>query len=179
MPEPKSRHPVRAGLDMLYNVSGAIGAVSLVVMLSTIVLQMAARWTGHVFPGATNYAGYFMACASFFALAYTLNHGAHIRVSLVLTRLGRFRRLGEIWCFSIGTMLAAYFAYYAIKTTYWSKKLHDISQGQDATPIWIPQLAMCVGTVVLTIALADHLFRLVFFGETELTSETIKDHYSE
>ena len=36
------------------------------------------------FPGSTEYAGYAMAATSFFALAYTLTQGAHIRVSILL-----------------------------------------------------------------------------------------------
>ena len=67
---------------------------------------MTARWSGQQFPGSTDYAGYCMAAASFFALAYALNRGAHIRVSLLLSALGRWRRAGEIWCFAIGSALA-------------------------------------------------------------------------
>ena len=123
---------------------------------------MLARWTGQLFAGATDYAGYFMAAASFFALAYTLNYGSHIRVGLVLERLGRFRRWGELWCTTIATATAWFFCYYAIKTNFLSHKLNDVSQGQDATPLWIPQIAMSVGVVVFCIALTDHLVRLIF-----------------
>jgi TRAP-type C4-dicarboxylate transport system permease small subunit len=140
---------------------------------------MLARWTGNVFPGATEYAGYCMAAASFFALAYALNHGAHIRVNLMLSKLGRWRRFGELWCFGIGTALSCYFAYYAIKATYWSRKLHDISQGQDATPMWIPQLAMAIGTTVLALALADHLVRILWGGMPDIGEEAVEDHHGE
>ena len=105
-----------------------------------------------------------MAAASFFAFAYALNHGAHIRVSIVLNALGKKRVWGELWCFSIGALLATYFAWYAVKATYWSKLLNDISQGQDATPIWIPQLSMAVGSVVLAICFWDNVVRLLFTG---------------
>ncbi|MFB3076964.1 MAG: hypothetical protein ACE1Y4_03065, partial [Lysobacterales bacterium] len=57
---------------------------------------------------------------------------------------------------------ATVFARFAIKTNFLSEKLNDISQGQDATPIWIPQLAMSIGTVLLAVALWDHLFRIIF-----------------
>ena len=179
MPPSASAHPVRRVLDAVYDFCGALAALSLLALLSIIVLQMLARWTGHTFPGATNYAGYFMAAASFLAMAYTLNRGAHIRVSLLLTHLGRYRRYGEIWCFGIGTALASYLAWYAVKAVYWSWKLHDISQGQDAMPVWIPQIPMAVGATVLAVALADHLFRILRFGMTELGDESIEDHHLE
>jgi TRAP-type C4-dicarboxylate transport system permease small subunit len=33
--------------------------------------------------------------------------------------------------------------------------INDVSTGTDATPLWIPQIAMAVGMVVLFIALID------------------------
>lgn len=166
-------------LDGLYLTAGGIAAVFLVLILLTIVAQMVARWTGQVFPGSTDYAGYFMASASFLALAYALNRGAHIRVSLLLVRLGRFRRLGEIWCFAIGAALASYFAYHAIDAVYWSRKLNDVSQGQDATPIWIPQIGMAIGTVLLAVALIDNLVRVIVVGSSGIEAETVGERHSE
>ena len=94
--ETRIRHPIRAVLDAIYNFSGVVAAGFLLILLFIIVTQMVMRWSGSVFIGATNYAGYCMAAASFFALAYALNKGSHIRVGLVLNHLGRYRRFGEI-----------------------------------------------------------------------------------
>ncbi len=157
---------MRRLLDGFYTVCGVIGAGALLVLLLIILAQIFARWLGLTFPGSTDYAGYFMAASSFFALAYALNHGAHIRVSLVLGRLrGRARRLGELWCLAIGSFLAWYFAFYAVKAVRVSYLINDISQGQDATPIWIPQLSMAIGTIVFAIALTDHLLRIAAGGD--------------
>ena len=83
---------LRRSLDALYLAGGVLGALFLIAILLLIVAQMTARWTGQVFPGATDYAGYSMAGASFMALAYSMNRGAHIRVNLMLSHLGRWRR---------------------------------------------------------------------------------------
>ncbi|MCF6329269.1 MAG: TRAP transporter small permease subunit, partial [Henriciella sp.] len=132
----------------------------LIAILTLILLQMLARWTGEVFPGAPDYAGYSMAAASFFAFAHALNHGAHIRVSILLNAMGTSgRRIIEVWCFTIATTLAWYFCFYAIKTVWWSYKFNDISQGQDATPIWIPQMVMVIGAIIFAIALTDNLLK--------------------
>jgi len=160
---------VRRVLDGLYAACGVIAACALLLLLLVILAQILVRWLGLTFPGSTDYAGYFMAAASFFALAYALNHGAHIRVSLLLTRLrGRARRIGELWCLGIGSFLAWYFAFYAVKAVRVSYRIHDISQGQDATPIWIPQLSMAIGTIVFAIALTDHLVRVAMGGEPKV-----------
>jgi TRAP-type C4-dicarboxylate transport system permease small subunit len=166
---------LRPWLDRLYDAGGAIAALFLLTLLVVIVLQMAARWSGQQFPGSTDYAGYCMAATSFFALAYALNRGAHIRVALLLTRLGRWRRAGELWAFGIASALACYFAYYAIKAVHVSYQLNDISQGQDATPLWIPQLVMAIGGTLFAIALVDRFLQIAAGGTWEFARPLDQD----
>jgi TRAP-type C4-dicarboxylate transport system permease small subunit len=97
-----------------------------------------------------------MAAAGFLALAHTLKRNEHIRVTLVLGRLhGRARHGLEMWALSAGVLLAALFAWYSVRLAWQSHTYNDISTSNDATPLWIPQLTMAVGTVVLFIALVD------------------------
>ena len=166
---------LRPWLDRVYDLAGGLAALFLIAILFIICLQMGARWTGQQFPGSTDYAGYCMAAASFFALAHTFNRGAHIRVSLLLSRLGRFRRLGELWCLGIASVLATFFAIYAVKAVQVSIQLNDISQGQDATPIWIPQLAMAIGTCLFAVCLIDRLVRVAFGGSWRLGEPNISE----
>ncbi|MEM7300884.1 MAG: TRAP transporter small permease [Pseudomonadota bacterium] len=166
---------IRRVLDGLYMLGGIIGALFLIAILGLILIQMLARWTGEVFPGAPDFAGYCMAGASFFAFAYALNHGAHIRVSLVLTAMGRWRRWGEVWCFGVGSAIACYFSYYAVLTTIQSRQFNDISQGQDAWPIWIPQLSMAVGSILLAVCFIDNFIKLLFAGDHNIKTELVKE----
>jgi TRAP-type C4-dicarboxylate transport system permease small subunit len=165
---------LRRGLDRLYDLAGALAALCLIALLIIICLQMLARWSGMIFLGSTAYAGYCMAAASFFALAHTLNHGGHIRVSLILSQLGRFRRVAEIWCFGIGSVLAVFLAFYAIKAVQVSIKLNDISQGQDATPIWIPQVPMAFGATLFAIAMIDRFLRILGGGSYQLGKGSVE-----
>ncbi len=171
---------VRTLLDRLYLASGVVAALFLIAILALIVLQMIARWSGEVFPGAPDYAGYCMAAASFFAFAHALNRGSHIRVSILLNAVSeRGRRLLETWCFLIGTSLAWYFSYYACKAVYWSWKFKDISQGQDATPLWIPQMSMVIGSIIFAIALTDHLVHVLVSGDHRIESEIVEQSHGE
>ncbi len=173
-------HFVRSFLDRLYIFSGIIAALFLIAILSLIVIQMLARWTGEVFSGAPDYAGYCMAAASFFAFAHALNRGAHIRVSIVLNAVGpKMKRLLEIWCFAIATSLGWYFTYYASKATYWSWKFNDISQGQDATALWIPQMSMVLGSTIFAIALTDHLIHVLISGDHRIESDIVEQSHGE
>ncbi len=163
---------LRRFLDGLYNLCGGIAALFLLAILSIIVLQMIARWSGVQFPGSANYAGYCMAAASFFALAYTLNHDAHIRVTLFLSRLtGWPKRLADLWCLGVATFFSAYLSWFAVKNVFVSRLIHDISQGQDATPLWIPQLPVAIGSTVFTLALVDHLIRTLRGADDTFTEQ--------
>ena len=163
---------LRSGLDLLYRVTGVAAALCLIAILVLIVVQMLARWTGEVFPGAPDYAGYAMAAASFLAFASALNKGAHIRVSILLNALPRrISRWVDVWCFAIGAATMWYFTWYGWRFVYWSWKFNDVSQGQDRTPLWIPQSVVLFGAVVFAIALSDHLVRLIVTGEHGITRD--------
>lgn len=160
------RRILRKSLDLLYLISGISAALCLIAILALIVLQMLARWTGEVFPGAPDYAGYAMASASFLAFASALNKGAHIRVSILLNAVPPLaKRIIDTWCFAVGAAVMWYFVWYAYRFVYWSWKFNDVSQGLDRTPLWIPQSVMLFGAATLAIALTDHLIRLIVIGE--------------
>ncbi|RMD94155.1 MAG: TRAP transporter small permease [Alphaproteobacteria bacterium] len=171
---------LRRALDGLYLAAGIAAALCLIAILVLIVVQMLARWTGEVFPGAPDYAGYAMASASFLAFAHALNHGSHIRVGILLNALpAPARRWLEAWCFAIGAAVMWYFVYYAQRFVYWSWKFNDISQGQDRTPLWIPQSVMLAGAVIFAIALTDHLICLVFRGEHRIRQDITDQSFGE
>ncbi len=171
---------LRKSLDALYLGSGALAAICLVAILLLIVVQMVARWTGEVFPGAASYAGYAMAGASFLAFANALNRGAHIRVSILLNALPDGpKRLLNIWCFGLAAAIAWYFTYYAYWFVYWSWKFNEISQAQDATALWIPQSVMVIGGAILAIALTDNLLHLIVKGEHRLTRDLVDQSFGE
>lgn len=166
---------LRRGLDRLYDFCAVLSAGCLVGILVVIVMQMIARWSSITFPGSTEYAGYLMASASFLAFAHALNRGVHIRVGLALNALGRHRYWGELWCLIIGSAASAYLAWYAVKLVYWSRKLHDVSQGQDATALWIVQLPTAFGAVLLAVAFLDNLLTLVLTGRDNIKPEPTTD----
>ncbi len=162
-------------LDGLYTAGGVVAALFLIAILVLIVAQMVARWTNTTLSGAPNYAGYCMAAASFFAFAHALNRGAHIRVSLLLNLLGTRRYWLEVFCFLAGFVITSYVAFYAIRANQWSHKFNDISQGQDATPLWIPQLAMSIGAVLLAVCFLDNVVRLLVLKRHAIVSDALED----
>ena len=155
-------------LDCLYLYSGYLAAFFLACIFLTTILQVASRIAGVNISGLTDYAGYFMAASAFLAFAHTFNKGAHIRIELFLSMMGRFRRPAEWFSFAVSAAIAVWLSYFSWSMVYWSRKLNDISTGLDATPIWIPQISMAVGVTTLAICVIDHGLRLLLTGDHQL-----------
>jgi TRAP-type C4-dicarboxylate transport system permease small subunit len=147
---------VRALLDRLYNAAGYLAALFMVGTLGMVLTGIAGRAFNFHLPGTDAYAGYCMAAAGFLALAHTLKHGEHIRVTLVIEHVdAKVRRALELWSLAVAALLAGLFAFYSVRLAYQSWDFHDISTSSDATPLWLPQLAMAFGTLILFIAFVD------------------------
>jgi TRAP-type C4-dicarboxylate transport system permease small subunit len=155
---PPGRGPLGRALDRLYDASAALGALAMVLLLAMVMLSIVSRQVGFNVPGVDAYAGYMMAAAGFLAMAHTLKKGEHIRVTLLVSSLhGAARRGIEVWALFAASLLALLSAFYSCKLAWQSHAFHDISTSNDATPLWLPQLSMAIGAVVLAIAFVDEL----------------------
>lgn len=147
---------MRKSLDALYLGAAWLAALFMVGVLVMVLLSMLGRMLHFYVPGTDAYAGYAMAGAGFLALAHTLKSGEHIRVTLIIGKLtGTARRGLELWSLTVAVLLAGLLAVYAWRLSWQSHEFHDISTSADATPLWIPQILMAVGTTVLLIAFLD------------------------
>ena len=157
-------------LDTMYKSScwlaaASIGTICLLVV-SQVMLNILDRVStltrgsaiGLTIPSYADFTGFLLAAASFLSLAYALREGSHIRVVLVLGHLpAKLQQIVEVWCVGFALILSGYFCWYTAKLTFESYSYHDLSSGMIAVPIWIPQLFMLLGLVILTIALLDEL----------------------
>ena len=147
---------MRRTLDVLYDGCAWLAAVFMIGVLVMVLLSVLGRQFHFHIPGTDAYAGSTMAAAGFLALAHTLKRNEHIRVTLVLGKLtGGARRGLELWALTAAVALSGLFAWFAVRLMWQSHEFNDISTGNDATPLWIPQMAMALGTVVLFIAFVD------------------------
>ena len=149
---------IRRLLDGLYDAAAWLAALFMVATLAMVLAAIAGRLLNFHVPGTDAYAGYCMAASGFLALASTLKHGQLIRVTLIVERLtGRARHGLELWALGVAVLLAALFAWFSIRLAYQSWDFNDVSTANDATPLWIPQLGMALGTTVLFVAMIDEL----------------------
>ena len=155
---------MRKILDRLYTLSGALAAGFIVliclVTAAQVLLNLIAKVFGaqysYTIPSYADFAGFFLAAASFLALAYTLTRGGHIRVTLLIQTFGRRSRLAaELFSLIFAALICGFATYYMIRLNISAYGYGDLSFGIIAIPLWIPQLALSVGLGILTIALID------------------------
>ena len=165
---------MRTILDTLYRISGAVAALCLLAICLIVVAQVGGRIIdgiatmitgdriGLIVPSAAEFSGFFLAAASFLALAYTFRADGHIRVSLLITRLaGRTRHWFEVWCLAFAIVLAGFFTWNTILLVLDSIEYGEVSYGMIPVPLWMPQSFMALGLIMLTIALVDDLVHVL------------------
>ena len=152
---------MRRGLDALYLVSGYLACLSLALIGASIIGQIAGRFIGVAFD-ATEISGFFMAASTFLGLGYTFRAGAHVRVTLIIGRLGRAGQRGaELWSCGLAAVACAYWAWQTLDMVLVSIEVHDVSPGLMAVPFWIPQSFVALGIVILTVGMIDEFLQVL------------------
>ena len=157
-------------MDRIYDLSGYLAAFCVFMIFAITMVQMIGRYVNFNPAGLTNYAGYLTGAATFMGLAHTLNRGGHVRVGLFLTLMGRFRAYAEFVGLTASAIIGSWFSWYCWAAVYDSYRFGDLSEGLDATPLWIPQISMAVGITLLSVSVCDHLIRLLVTGDTGIIS---------
>ncbi len=162
---------MRQMLKKLYDVAGGLAAFFMVATLAMILISISGRLFNFHLPGTDAYAGYCTAASGFLALAHTLRQGEHIRVTLLLQRSSAsMQKRMQILAHVVGLFFIGSFAYYSVRLMMTSREIGDISTSNDATPLWIPQIAMAAGAVVLVIAVLHGLVDVLFGREAYETT---------
>lgn len=155
-------------LAALYRLSAGLAAVCLALIAGLVALQVLARlldWglvflgepaAGFIVPSLAEISGFLLAGATFLALADTLAHNVHIRVSLLTERLmmpasGILEGVVAV----LGAGISGFSAYALAAYAFKSFSYGDVSYGIIAVPLGLPQAAMALGLVVLTVALIE------------------------
>ena len=152
---------MRSFLDWLYRMSGWVSAGFIAAICALVFAQvilnavdrastlLTGSAIGLSIPSYADFTGFFLAAASFFALAFTLREGGHIRVTLFIQNTSpRLRRILEFWCIGLAAAVSIYFTWYMGLLVRDSFNFNDLSSGMIAVPLWIPQAGMLAGLVV-------------------------------
>jgi TRAP-type C4-dicarboxylate transport system permease small subunit len=167
------------GMEIIYLSAGYGSAVLLVFLCGLILYSVLARFLGLYLGGVNDLAGYVMATSTFMALSYTFRSDGHIRVGLIIQRFtGSTRRGLEIVCLAIMAAVIWFFAFYMGRLVYFAFIFGERSEGADATPLWIPQTPVALGSALFAIAVTHSLIQ-AFFDYDSINPETAHGEVNE
>jgi len=156
---------VRRALDSLYSLSGAAAALCLAGIAVLMLAQAAMREFGLLLRGADDIVAWLCAASAFLALGYTFRRGELVRVSLVLGRLApRMRFAAEVVSLGVALVFTAFLLYAVARFVYESWTFGEVAQGLIRIPIWLPQMSLVAGALVLFIAVLDEFVVLLRGG---------------
>jgi TRAP-type C4-dicarboxylate transport system permease small subunit len=150
--------PLRRALDGVYLAGGVLAAGFIIGIVAIIAAQVVGRLVNTNIPGSDDLTAWFVAAATFLALAYTFRHGSHIRVTLLIEQLGGgLRRLLETAVIAVSAFFVGWLAWGLGDLAHDSWRWNDVAQGLLPVPMWIPQSGAALGAGIMVIALLDDL----------------------
>ncbi|MBE0462152.1 MAG: TRAP transporter small permease [Halomonadaceae bacterium] len=156
--------------DRLYRLGAWGAAVCMIAICALIALQVAFRAIdallilvglnrlGISITGVSEMAAYLLVGATFLGLAYTFVHHAHIRVTLLISRLPSAIRVWfEVAGLLIALAISLILGYGLIGLARESLQYNDVSSGFLSIPLWIPQGVLVISVGLLSLALIEAL----------------------
>lgn len=153
---------IRRALDFLYAAAAGLAALSLFGIFCMMMAQVGLREMQRQFPGADDITAYLCVSTTFFALAATFKRGELIRVGLLIDRLGPVtRRVIELTVLVLAAAMVGYIAWWTGQDAMFSYEIEEVAQGTVPFLLWIPKLAMPIGSGILLIAILDELVSVI------------------
>ena len=152
-------------LDRIYDAAGVLAGIAMIAIVLIILAQVGARLAAYPLRGGAQFAGYAMAAATFLALPHAFRRHAHIRITILLQALpGRARLILDVMGLTVATVIGAWFAWWAWDLAYISWEIGEISQGDVAVAMCIPQIVMVVGGALFALSLLHTLIETLVTG---------------
>lgn len=164
---------ILAFVDTVSKWFGAMAALLMVSIAVMILSEVTARSLfNYSLSFAWEYSAYAMGGSMFFGLAYTLRTGGHIRVSLLAASIPpRAAYWIDVLCTVFAIAIAAFITRGVGQLAWRSFVSGSVSATISETPLFIPQGAIALGALLLTLQLLARLVRLFTGAPTEDMSE--------
>ena len=169
---------MRTFLDRLFQSTGYIAAAFVFGIFAVMIITSSMRMLGMNTGGSEDVVSWFTAAAAFFGMGHAFKHGDFVRVELLLSKMAPpRRRFFEILTLSAGSLFTGYIAWSVCSYVWDSYKFNDLSQGLVIVPMWVPQLSIAIGAILLFLAFLDELF-IVFGGAKPSYVKAVEERHA-
>lgn len=155
--------PVLHLIDRLSWAAAVVAAACLALLAIVILAEVVAIWAfNRSLDFSWEYGAFFMAGAFFLGLGWTLREGGHVRVGMLAEHLPpAVGRLLDLAATIVGLVISAFLTFSLMGLAWSSFVDGSRTFTATATPLAIPQGAISIGALILTLQLAARLIRLV------------------
>lgn len=149
-------------LRKLYHGGGMAGAACIFTIAFSVVVEIIIRLFGMSLPGVIEVATFALVGASFLALAHTFRHNVHIRITVITVRMpAKLRRRFEMFSLAVAAAVSLWLTFYGGSMTWDAYQFNDRSDGLLSIPLWIPQLMMTGGILLLAVSIIEEFIKML------------------
>ena len=175
---PTRAGPIERAAEASISLGHRIAQISIVCMMALITADVIAR---NVFKRSLlisdEVSGYLLVVMTFFGIAYSLRSGSLLRIEFLLFALPkRLRGVADVVYDLITIVVCLILLWSTLRFTWITWQREAIAPTLIETPLWIPQLAMPLGMLILVIAflleLRGSIMRMLGRGPAATTEAT-------
>lgn len=152
-------------IDTLSKIGAYLSALCMLLIVGLVATEVALRTlAGRSTLVSDEYSGYLMVATVLLGLAYTLQTGGHIRIGILTGRLPeKVRSWFELSTALLALLLCLFLLRHAVSMVYDTWELEMTADSIAETPLYLPQLFLLAGLLLLNLQLlAETLRRLPF-----------------
>lgn len=150
-----------AWIEGLCRTGAFISALCMALIVALIVLEIFLRtFLGFSTLVSSEFSGYLLVGVVCLGLAYTLQHEAHIRITLIWDNLPKkWQTRVDILVACTSILVTCFALYHSILLVHDTYSLGMTADTMAETPVWIPQAAIPVGLGMLILQLINFILR--------------------
>jgi len=154
-------------IDVSGELAGNIGGFCLLIMSLIICYGVLMRYVfGSPSIWVTEFSVYLCIAVGFIGASYTLKNNEHFAITIVVERLSpRKHKILKIVTDIMGIVYSLVFVWKGIDMVIFSYTFGDTSEGLLAIPLWIPELLVPIGGVLLLLQFLNRVAQEFIGGQ--------------
>lgn len=147
--------------DSLQNLGAYLSSVLIVLLVLLVLVEIVIR---SFFDTSTmiadEYSGYLYLAIIFLALGYAFKEEAHIRITIITTRLSQAKlKIIDVIASVLALCILVFAIYRTALFTYDAYALDMLSEAVSQTPLYLTQVVMPIGLILFFLAICAYLLK--------------------
>ena len=150
-------------IDKLSDYGAYLSSVFMILIVALILFEIFLRTFFHTSTLISDeFSAYFFVAVVMLGLSYTFKENGHIRITLILSRLGKkTEKVFDIITSTIALILTLFIFYHSLIMVIETCKLDMRADSIAETPIFIPQIALPVGLFLFALQITVKIIRRI------------------